>query len=92
VIITLSFSLINLFTTLLLLTDDAPFLPTRFEVVSAAGPVGLSMGLTLSLTAAGKVIIIMFIGCIGPLIMALALGGQQDSARFAYPSERVMVG
>jgi trk system potassium uptake protein TrkH len=94
VIITLSFSLINLFTILLLLTDDAPFLPTMFEVVSAFGTVGLSMGLTPSLTAAGKVIIIivMFIGRIGPLTMAMALGEQQDSARFAYPSERVMVG
>jgi trk system potassium uptake protein len=94
VIITLSFSLINLFTILLLLTDDAPFLPTMFEVVSAFGTVGLSMGLTPSLTAAGKVIIIvvMFIGRIGPLTMALALGERQESARFAYPSERVMVG
>jgi trk system potassium uptake protein len=94
VIITLSFSLINLFTILLLLTDDVRFLPAMFEVVSAFGTVGLSMGLTPSLTAAGKVIIIvvMFIGRIGPLTMALALGEQQDQARFAYPTERVMVG
>jgi trk system potassium uptake protein TrkH len=34
----------------------------------------------------------MFIGRIGPLTMALALGEQQDRARFAYPTERVMVG
>ncbi|MGH8064324.1 MAG: TrkH family potassium uptake protein [Candidatus Entotheonellia bacterium] len=94
VIITFSFSLINLFTILLLVTDGAHFLPAMFEVVSAFGTVGLSMGLTLSLTAAGKVIIIvvMFIGRIGPLTMALALGEQQDRARFAYPTERVMVG
>jgi trk system potassium uptake protein TrkH len=94
VIITLSFSLINLFTILLLLTDNASFLPTMFEVVSAFGTVGLSMGLTPSLTAAGKVIIIvvMFIGRIGPLTMALALGERRERARFAYPSERVMVG
>jgi trk system potassium uptake protein TrkH len=94
VIITFSFSLINLFTILLLLTDETRFLPTMFEVVSAFGTVGLSMGLTPSLTAAGKVIIIgvMFIGRIGPLTMALALGEQQDRARFAYPTERVMVG
>ena len=94
VIITFSFSLINLFTILLLLTDDVPFLPTMFEVVSAFGTVGLSTGLTPSLTAAGKVIIIvvMFIGRIGPLTMALALGEQQDRAKFAYPTERVMVG
>jgi trk system potassium uptake protein TrkH len=94
VIITLSFSLINVFTIALLLTDEARFLPTMFEVVSAFGTVGLSMGLTPSLTAAGKVIIIvvMFIGRIGPLTMALALGERQDRARFAYPTERVMVG
>jgi trk system potassium uptake protein len=94
VIITFSFSLINLFTILLLVTDGAHFLPAMFEVVSAFGTVGLSMGLTPSLTAAGKVIIIvvMFIGRIGPLTMALALGEQRDRARFAYPTERVMVG
>jgi trk system potassium uptake protein len=34
----------------------------------------------------------MFIGRIGPLTMALALGEQQDRVRFAYPTERVMVG
>jgi trk system potassium uptake protein len=94
VIITFSFSLINLFTIALLFTDGARFLPTMFEVVSAFGTVGLSMGLTPSLTAAGKVIIIvvMFIGRIGPLTMAVALGEQPDRARFAYPTERVMVG
>lgn len=94
VIITFSFSLINLFTILLLLTEAAPFLPTMFEVVSAFGTVGLSMGLTPRLTTAGKMVIltVMFIGRIGPLTMALALGERQDRARFAYPTERVMVG
>jgi trk system potassium uptake protein len=69
-------------------------LPTMFEVVSAFGTVGLSMGLTPSLTAAGKLIIIvvMFIGRIGPLTMALALGERHDRDRFAYPTEGVMVG
>jgi trk system potassium uptake protein len=94
VIITFSFSLINLFTISLLSTDGAPFLPTMFEVVSAFGTVGLSMGLTPSLTEAGKllIVVVMFIGRIGPLTMALALGEQRDRARFAYPTERVMVG
>jgi trk system potassium uptake protein TrkH len=94
VIITFSFSLINLYTILLLLTDGAPLLPTMFEVVSAFGTVGLSMGFTPHLTTAGRVVILtlMFIGRIGPLTMALALGERQDRARFAYPTERVMVG
>jgi trk system potassium uptake protein TrkH len=94
VIMTFSFSLINVFTILLLLTDDTPFLPTMFEVVSAFGTVGLSMGLTPALTAAGKLIIVMvmFIGRIGPLTMALALGEQHERARFTYPTERLMVG
>jgi trk system potassium uptake protein len=94
VIMTFSFSLINVFTILLLFTDDTPFLPTMFEVVSAFGTVGLSMGLTPALTAAGKLIIVMvmFIGRIGPLTMALALGEQHERARFTYPTERLMVG
>jgi trk system potassium uptake protein TrkH len=94
VIIAFSFSLINVFTIMLLLTDEAPLLPTMFEVVSAFGTVGLSMGLTPHLTTAGKIVILtmMFIGRVGPLTMALALGERHERARFAYPGERVMVG
>ncbi len=59
---------------LLALTEDAEFLPIVFEVCSAIGTVGLSMGLTPELSTAGKWIIIslMFAGRVGPLTIGLA--------------------
>jgi trk system potassium uptake protein TrkH len=78
---------------LLLITEDAPFEVLAFETVSALGTVGLSLGITPQLSAAGKWIIIvtMFIGRVGPLTLALALG-ERVRPRIHYPETRIMVG
>lgn len=78
---------------LLLLTEDAPFEVLAFETISALGTVGLSLGVTASLTPIGKSVIIatMFIGRVGPLTLALALGRRAKPA-IAYPETRIMVG
>lgn len=78
---------------LLLISEDAPFVLLAFEVVSALGTVGLSLGVTGSLTGFGKVVILatMFIGRVGPLTLALALGSRAKPA-VAYPETRIMVG
>jgi trk system potassium uptake protein TrkH len=78
---------------LLLVTEDAPFMLLAFETVSALGTVGLSLGVTGALTAAGKwtIIVTMFIGRIGPLTLALALG-QRARPHVRYPETRIMVG
>lgn len=62
-------------TYLLSLTEAEPFLDVFFEAASALGTVGLSMGLTASLTALGKflVIILMYVGRVGPLTFGMAL-------------------
>ena len=56
------------------------FLALFFEVISASGTVGLSLGLTPSLTVAGKcaIAVLMLIGRIGPLTLALAIGEQRQ--------------
>jgi trk system potassium uptake protein TrkH len=78
---------------LLLLSEDAPFHVLAFEVVSALGTVGLSLGITPNLSVMGKFVIIatMFIGRVGPLTLALALGRRSPSP-LAYPETRLMVG
>ncbi|HVI01837.1 MAG TPA: potassium transporter TrkG [Enhygromyxa sp.] len=78
---------------LLLITEDAPFEVLAFEVVSALGTVGLSLGVTASLTGLGKAVIIatMFIGRVGPLTLALALGSRAKPT-VTYPETRIMVG
>lgn len=60
---------------ILLLSEDATSEVILFESASALGTVGLSMGLTPSLTLFGKIIItlMMYIGRLGPLTFGLAI-------------------
>ncbi|MFC0561896.1 TrkH family potassium uptake protein [Halalkalibacter alkalisediminis] len=88
-------SLFAVFLTILALsiTEDAPFIMIVFEAFSAFGTVGLSMGLTGELSDAGKLIIIvlMFIGRIGPLTLAFSLAKAQKSS-IRYPDGEVFTG
>lgn len=65
-----------------------------FEAASALGTVGLSTGVTPTLTTAGKLIIIvvMLIGRLGPLTMVAALTFNMKPARYNYPDEAIIVG
>nr|WP_207694270.1 TrkH family potassium uptake protein [Enterococcus sp. DIV0212c]MBO1352550.1 Trk family potassium uptake protein [Enterococcus sp. DIV0212c] len=67
-----------------------------FEVFSAFGTVGLTMGLTPELTGIGKVIImlLMYIGRVGIYTVGFSLltKGQKQQAKFKYPDESVMIG
>jgi trk system potassium uptake protein TrkH len=74
--------------------SQARFLPVLFETFSAFGTVGLSMGITGKLTAAGKIVvaIVMFVGRVGPVTVALAMGVPKVTTRYRYAEENVMVG
>jgi trk system potassium uptake protein TrkH len=65
-----------------------------FEVASALGTVGLSTGITSSLTAAGKLIMIavMLTGRLGPLTLLAAVAFNLKPARYSYPEEAIVVG
>ena len=78
----------------LLLTEDRPFVETAFEAVSALGTVGLSLGLTPLLTPAGRfvIIVLMFIGRLGPLTLAHSLTGPGREPRVRLPRGRLTVG
>jgi trk system potassium uptake protein TrkH len=67
---------------------------TTFEAFSAFGTVGLSTGITPSLSLLGKMIVIvtMFVGRIGPLALALIVAGREVRPSVAYPEEAVMIG
>lgn len=79
---------------ILLFTESAPFKELLFEVVSAFGTVGLSLGVTPHLSSAGKIVIIatMLFGRIGPMTLALAVSGKLLEKGYAYPHEKIMVG
>jgi potassium uptake TrkH family protein len=88
-----SLNLIAVF--LLTITDsNIPLADLIFEEVSAFGTVGLSTGITSSLSVAGRTIIIlsMFIGRVGTLTFALALSSRTSSKGYKYPKAHLMVG
>jgi Trk-type K+ transport system membrane component len=65
-----------------------------FEVSSAFGTVGLTLGITPELSTAGKVVImlLMFIGRIGLLTFLFFMGGKPDKHPYHYPKERIIIG
>ncbi|MGV3465385.1 MAG: TrkH family potassium uptake protein, partial [Heyndrickxia sp.] len=77
----------------LCITEKAPFLMVLFEVISAFGTVGLTIGLTTKLTIIGKIIIvmIMFIGKLGPLTLAFSIA-KSERASIRYPNEDILTG
>ncbi len=70
------------------------FLAYLFEAVSAFGTVGLSMGVTSTLTSAGKVVLIllMLLGRVGLLTVAYVVTRRERVRLFRYAEEKVMIG
>jgi trk system potassium uptake protein TrkH len=70
------------------------FSDIMFEAASALGTVGLSTGITPSLTTAGKliIIIVMLVGRLGPLTLLAALTFDIKPAKYNYPDEAIIVG
>lgn len=65
-----------------------------FEITSAFGTTGLSLGITSSLSIVGKIVIIvvMFIGRVGILSLLLMFKGDKHSSSLKYPEIDLIVG
>lgn len=77
------------------LEPDKSFLSLFFEVTSAFGTVGLSLGITPFLSYLGKVVIIamMYMGRVGPLTLVLAVGSKVViPSKVEYPEGKVLIG
>ncbi|HAJ60909.1 MAG TPA: ATPase, partial [Cyanobacteria bacterium UBA8543] len=82
-------------TILISMTDSKfEFIQILFEVVSAFATVGLSTGITASLSAAAKLVLIitMYIGRVGILLLMSALWGDPRPSAIQYPEENLLVG
>lgn len=79
---------------ILSITEDGTMIEVIFEVTSAFGTNGLSLGLTPNLSTFGKVLIIilMFIGRVGIVTCLLMLRGKGSSEKIHYPKEKVIIG
>jgi len=82
-------------TVLISITDpEFPFIQILFEVVSAFGTVGLSTGITANVSTAAKLILIltMYIGRVGILLLMSSILGDPRPSRIHYPEENLLVG
>ncbi len=79
---------------ILLISEGQELLPTVFEVFSALGTVGLSLGMTAQLTVVGKLLVamLMFMGRLGPLTLAASLVGRVAEPRIRFPRGRIIIG
>lgn len=74
--------------------DSVPLLSSLFETASAIGTVGLSLGLTPTLSGASHLILIflMYFGRVGGLTMIYALALSNVPAPVRMPQERIAIG
>jgi trk system potassium uptake protein TrkH len=70
------------------------FLEALFECISALGTVGLSTGITPSLTDPGKLVLVglMLLGRLGPITAAVALARERRSYQPRFPEEEPLIG
>ena len=90
-------ALIMVFMATILLTITEPTLTITqiiFEITSAFGTCGMSLGITNELSNIGKVtiMILMFIGRVGLISFLFSLGGKSNQTKYHYPKERVIIG
>ena len=89
-----SLMIVFIFTSLLLYLEKKMFIDVLFETISAFGTTGLSTGITPELSAKGKLLImlLMFIGRLGPLTVGYAFTKRRKKVKYYYAEERVMIG
>ena len=76
------------------LTSNVNFSKALYESVSALATVGLSLGLTPSLSFISKLLVIafMYIGRVGLLTITLGFFKNKENPAIKYPSVNVMIG
>ncbi|MFN6535800.1 MAG: TrkH family potassium uptake protein [Nostoc sp. EkiNYC01] len=90
-----SVAMVILATILISLTDPTlDFIQILFEVVSAFATVGLSTGITGTISIAAKLVLIltMYVGRVGVLLLMSAVLGDPRPTRIHYPEENLLVG
>ena len=94
-LISFAIALTGLF--ILSISEQADFIDLLFEVFSASATVGLTAGLTPTLTFVGKIVIIilMYIGRIGPITMVLIFVRKYNAKKgkdVNYIKEHILIG
>ncbi|MNX83280.1 Ktr system potassium uptake protein B [compost metagenome] len=93
-VVLLSLAVVAFSTLLLASIEPLPFLPILFEVLSAFGNAGLSMGITGLLGTPSKLILIltMLIGRVGMITVMLSLFPSRRRSAIRYVEEPLLIG
>lgn len=93
-ILVIAITYVSVIITILLVIEDFRMEQIIFEVISAFGTTGVTLGITPNLSSVSKILIMftMFVGRLGPLTFALALGEEKKKAISKYPKENILVG
>lgn len=81
-------------TTLLMLLTGYTFDVVLFEAISAFATVGLSTGITFALPPSAEIVLVvlMFLGRIGPLTLGTAIALRERRLLYELPKERPVIG
>ncbi|WP_341717749.1 potassium transporter TrkG [Micromonospora sp. FIMYZ51] len=79
---------------LIAMTNHLPFQAALFEITSAFSTTGLTVGVTEGLSDAGRLllIVLMYVGRIGPLTLGSAIALNTRHRLYRYPEEQPIVG
>ena len=95
VVIFLAFFMVMISTMILLVSEPhATVTEVIFEITSAFGTCGMTLGITENLSTLGKfvMILLMFIGRVGLISFLYTLGGKANKPKYRYPKERISIG
>lgn len=93
--LTLTAIVIIIFSTIgILIFEECSLKDAIFESISAFGTVGLSTGITGSLSLPSKIILIlsMFIGRIGIITLSVAIAIKSSINKMTYPEDKITIG
>lgn len=85
---------VGLATFYIMLVTDFGLDRILFEVISAFATVGLSTGITAAMPTNALIVLmaLMFIGRVGPIVVASALASRNTHKHFEYPKEKPLIG
>lgn len=91
----LGFILVTVVTMILSLTEKGvSFQYLLYEATSAFGTTGLTLGLTTELSFIGKCIILitMYLGRLGPIMVVLSVARNTKANPIKYPEDKILIG
>lgn len=93
-IFVLALFLVSCVTLLICAIDNIPVIQVLFEVVSAFGTVGLSVGITRDLSEVSKLLLVltMYAGRVGVITFAMLLLQKPRPDKVKYPEVKVIIG